>query len=302
MGVFEHFPWTNFHDLNLNWILRKLRNHEDRITKNEADIAGLTDRMDDAEADIERLDYQINGTGGLADQITNLDGRVTNLEGGVGNLLNAQMLDTFDSVVQNETEVELRLHSTRYYNGEPDRTAITRPIQGASATTAGVMTSALYNELKSDTAKLALIGDYYGEQIAAQQTLVNNTNTRVLMHNFVDGYWIVCGGVAFEVTIPGSGDTLYQIDLAASVSSDPNGPGWLGMRHMYFLKPGTYHVALPCAARAYNFNTGGGAVTSNGCLWAYYQDVSAVGATVKVLTNLTSETGNKTEIEAVRII
>ena len=302
MGVFEHFPWTNFHDLNLNWILRKLRNHEDRITKNEGDIADLKDRMDGAEADIDRLDNQINGTGGLADQITNIDGRVTNLEGGVGNLMNATMLTGLVTETPGADSVVMAASKVKYTNGVPEATTQRATIPGATSSTAGVMTSALYNELKADTAKLALIGDNYGEQLAAQQTLVNNTNTRVLMHNFVDGYWIVCGGVAFEVTVPGSGDTLYQIDLAASVSSDPNGPGWLGMRNMYFLKPGTYHVALPCAARAYNFNTGGGAVTSNGCLWAYYQDVNNVGATVKVLTNLTSETGNKTEIEAVRII
>ena len=25
MGVFEHFPYTNFHDLNLDWILRIIK-------------------------------------------------------------------------------------------------------------------------------------------------------------------------------------------------------------------------------------------------------------------------------------
>ena len=24
MGIFEHFPYTNFHDLNLDWIIQEL--------------------------------------------------------------------------------------------------------------------------------------------------------------------------------------------------------------------------------------------------------------------------------------
>lgn len=31
MGMFEHFPYTNFHDLNLDWILRHLKSLRDRL-------------------------------------------------------------------------------------------------------------------------------------------------------------------------------------------------------------------------------------------------------------------------------
>lgn len=32
MGVFEQFPYTNFHDLNLDWILKKLKDFEKDLT------------------------------------------------------------------------------------------------------------------------------------------------------------------------------------------------------------------------------------------------------------------------------
>ena len=31
MGMFEHFPYTNFHDLNLDWILRHIKSLKDRL-------------------------------------------------------------------------------------------------------------------------------------------------------------------------------------------------------------------------------------------------------------------------------
>ena len=33
MGMFERFPYTNFHDINLDWILRKVKELEDSLTK-----------------------------------------------------------------------------------------------------------------------------------------------------------------------------------------------------------------------------------------------------------------------------
>lgn len=324
MGLYEQFPYSNFHRINLDWILRKLKQKEDRVEAlegrmdtAEADIDALEGRMDTAEGNISRLDNQINGTGGLADQvtnlgtqvtnlggqITNLGGRVTNLENKTGQLLNAKMLDTFDSVTQNTTEAVLNLHQTEYIGGDPDRTAIARTIQGATSSRAGVMTASQVQELSAATLAISKIGDAYAEALGADLTLTDNTNTRVFQHNFVEGYWVLAGAIVYEVVVPNTVVGTCQVDLAASISSDPAGPGWVGMRNPYFLKAGTYHIALPCSARAYKFNDPGRtAVTTNGCLWGYFKDVDNAGVTVKVLTNLTSETGNKTELEAVRII
>ena len=33
MGLFEHFPYTNFHELNIGWILDKLRDKTEALTK-----------------------------------------------------------------------------------------------------------------------------------------------------------------------------------------------------------------------------------------------------------------------------
>ena len=37
MGVFEHFPYVNFHELNLSWIVNKLKEIEDIINTNIVD-------------------------------------------------------------------------------------------------------------------------------------------------------------------------------------------------------------------------------------------------------------------------
>ena len=66
MGLFEQFPYTNFHGVNLAWILEKIRDHETRITSleermdtAEADIDALEGRMDTAEEDIDALETQM---------------------------------------------------------------------------------------------------------------------------------------------------------------------------------------------------------------------------------------------------
>ena len=52
MGVFEQFPYTNFHGVNLSWILEKVRDHETRITS-------LESRMTTAEEDIDKLQTDV---------------------------------------------------------------------------------------------------------------------------------------------------------------------------------------------------------------------------------------------------
>ena len=40
MSVFENFPYTNFHNLNLDWVLNKLKSFEERLNKIEKDGGG----------------------------------------------------------------------------------------------------------------------------------------------------------------------------------------------------------------------------------------------------------------------
>lgn len=324
MGLYEQFPYSNFHRINLDWILRKLKQKEDRVEAlegrmdtAEADIDALEGRMDTAEGNISRLDNQINGAGGLADQVTNLGaqvtnlagdvtnlgGRVTNLETKTGQLLNASMLEGANTPTAAASTVTLPYTKATYTNGSRTTSTDSAVIPGATSSTAGVMTAAQVQELSAATLAISKIGDAYAEALSSADTLTSGINKRVFIHDFEEGYWIVAGAIVFEVTVPASVTGTTQVNLAASISSDPNGPGWVGMLNPYFLPAGVYNIALPCSARAYKFNPPGmTGVTSNGCLWGYFEDVAAAGVTCRVLTNLTSTTGNKTEMEAVRII
>lgn len=52
MGMFEHFPYTNFHDLNLDWILRHIKSLKDRLeelikeyNKTKVPSGGMTNQV-----------------------------------------------------------------------------------------------------------------------------------------------------------------------------------------------------------------------------------------------------------------
>lgn len=60
MGVFEHFPYTNFHELNLSWILAKLKELEDVIGNQIVDIVARAGVAANAEA-ISDLSDRVDG-------------------------------------------------------------------------------------------------------------------------------------------------------------------------------------------------------------------------------------------------
>ena len=84
MALFEgHFPYTNFHDLNLDWLLQKVQDHEERLTQAEQDIDALEGRMDQAEADIDALEGRMD----QAEQdIDALEGRMNTAEDDIDDL------------------------------------------------------------------------------------------------------------------------------------------------------------------------------------------------------------------------
>lgn len=47
MGVFEHFPYVNFHELNLDWIVRRLKDVEQNTTVDTVARAGVTQNAQD---------------------------------------------------------------------------------------------------------------------------------------------------------------------------------------------------------------------------------------------------------------
>lgn len=59
MGVFEHFPYVNYHELNLSWILRKLKELEDVIGSQIVDLVARAGVAENAQA-IEDLTETVN--------------------------------------------------------------------------------------------------------------------------------------------------------------------------------------------------------------------------------------------------
>lgn len=51
MGAFEHFPYTNFHDLNLDWIIDKIREWEQSVKNFEKKFAGIETDWAEIEAE-----------------------------------------------------------------------------------------------------------------------------------------------------------------------------------------------------------------------------------------------------------
>ena len=62
MGVFEHFPYTNFHQLNLDWIIRELEELKDVIGTQVVDIVARAGVAQNAE-DIQNLTTTVTNKG-----------------------------------------------------------------------------------------------------------------------------------------------------------------------------------------------------------------------------------------------
>ena len=46
MGVFEKIPYTDFHDLNTDWIIKKINEVIDQCNDLEQQVADLTERVE----------------------------------------------------------------------------------------------------------------------------------------------------------------------------------------------------------------------------------------------------------------
>lgn len=97
MGLFEHFPYVNFHNLNLDWILTKIKDllarmtaaeetledHEDRITTLESTVEDLDDRLETVEGKVDDLEGRMDAA---ESDIDTLQGFVPT-EGSAGQVL-----------------------------------------------------------------------------------------------------------------------------------------------------------------------------------------------------------------------
>lgn len=104
MSVFPSWPWTNFHEENLDWVIKKVKYIEEHLE--EIVVDATTDMLDDTltnpdkaaqakaagdairgnAADIASLDTTVQG---ITNNVTNLTTRVTRNENSINNLLAA---------------------------------------------------------------------------------------------------------------------------------------------------------------------------------------------------------------------
>lgn len=82
MGLFENFPWTDFHNLNIDFILKKLKKQDADIEKINNDINDINDNIGTTVEEV--VDEKIeDGTIGalINDQLLdNVNGRITQVE------------------------------------------------------------------------------------------------------------------------------------------------------------------------------------------------------------------------------
>ena len=95
MGLFEHFPYVNFHQLNIDWIL-------ERMKESLAQIEEFKTRLDSDEADIDQLQTDLANVNlnisGIVQDISDLGRQLTRL----GN----QLADTNSNVSDLQTDME----------------------------------------------------------------------------------------------------------------------------------------------------------------------------------------------------
>ena len=177
MGLFEHFPYVNFHNLNLDWILQKikelltrmtaaeekleeheerldaaeatLQDHEERLTAAEADIDDLQDRMTAAEGDIDDLQTRMTAAEG---DIDDLQTRMTAAEGAIDALEDLQdwtdVSDAFKAAAVSKATIANGT-KVKYRNGR---------ISGTLLYMSGTTTTAQYAEIDVPAAYKPMIG------------------------------------------------------------------------------------------------------------------------------------------------
>lgn len=137
---FHKYPYTDFHELNLSWVLEQVQDCVDkveefgeRLTADEATISDHEDRIDVIEA----WKTVISGQ--------NLDSRLTAIEG--SDIMDAVALSDVSSVTPDATKVRISFVKDTYTDGAKSAGSDVADIPAANDTHAGVL-------LPGDKAKL----------------------------------------------------------------------------------------------------------------------------------------------------
>ena len=103
MGLFEQFPYTNFHGYNLDFILKKLKRLEGKMEALEGKMAALEGRMSDLEDEMLMLK---NEMAALTEMVRSYENRISALE-----TLTAEHSQQIENINNNIDDIAERLES-----------------------------------------------------------------------------------------------------------------------------------------------------------------------------------------------
>lgn len=151
MAFFNKYPYTDFHELNADWILKQLSTFQtqldeftQRVIECEEQVAAISDRMDQAEEDIDALEGRMDTAEGdisdLKDADIALDGRLDALEG--ADIQDAVMLSDMAGITRDTSSVTIGFTKNTYTDGAKGADVADNAVIPAATTDyAGVITA-----------------------------------------------------------------------------------------------------------------------------------------------------------------
>lgn len=139
--IWNKYPYTDFHELNLSWVIDKITDFEARLTDVEEDVAELKTRMTAVEGRITAAEGTItqhtSQIGALQTDNTSNKNRLTALEN--ADIQAASMLEGVSSVQAANTTVTVNFSAATYANGARTAGTDSATIPAATISAAGVM-------------------------------------------------------------------------------------------------------------------------------------------------------------------
>ena len=155
--IWNKYPYTDFHELNLSWVVDKITDFEARLTDVEEDVEDLKTRMTSIEGRMttaeERIAQHDSDIAGLSSSVSGIRNRVTALEN--ADIQDAAMLESVFSVVPGGTSVTVNFNAATYENGAKREAGDTAVIPKATESAAGVIVPGDQAKLN----KMTLSGD-----------------------------------------------------------------------------------------------------------------------------------------------
>lgn len=184
MSLFPQFPFTNFHELNLDWILKKIRGYDDKIDETNA-------RQDEIEQELQQVEGTIRD---IAEDV---------VEEAIDNGAFDDVIDEAIQPVEQSINQQISSMNQTLQRQDTD-------ISGIAASVAALDGAVLKNPQNTN---LIIIGDSYAEDTGGAS--ITNWATRVQAQNIFKSVTILHqGGAGF--TGKYSGGSVFPAQAAAS--------------------------------------------------------------------------------------